>query len=185
MTRKSSGNRRDDRGRQAVRIGTRTENRVFMFNRDWSPAEVDRARIQLKEVFDSFTGWTDTANSIAASITKRINPVPVPNPEILLPTSQEALIAWRDNLARRMPSVPFAGLTQGKVAILRAKELKVLQASAGRLAVIEDKEPSKAVATSGTLHEALKKYDEYVKTQQPTEGVVSPGRCLCGDLTVR
>lgn len=168
MTRKSNGNRRDDRGRQAVRIGTRTKNRVFMFNRDWSPAEVDRARIQLKEVFDSFLGWTETANAIAASITKRIVPVPVPDPDILLPASQDALIAWRDYLARRMPSVPFAGLTQDQVAIVKSKELKTLQGAADRLAVIDDKEPSKAIATGGTLHEALKKYDEYVKAHQPS-----------------
>lgn len=134
-----------------------------MFNRDWSPAEVDRARIQLKEIFDSFMGWTDTANAIAASITKRANPVPVPSPDIALPTSPDALIAWRDYLARRMPSISFARVNQEQVNIIKAKELKVLQASADRLAVIEAKEPSKAIATGGTLHEALKKYDEYVK----------------------
>ena len=167
MTRKSSGSQRDKRGRQPVRIGTRANNRVFMFNRDWSPAEVDRARLQLKEVFDSFMGWTDTANAIADSIKKGANPVPVPSPDIALPTSPEAMIAWRDYLARRMPSVPFAGLTQEQVNIIKAKELKVLQASADRLAVIEEKEPSKAIATGGTLQEALRKYDEYVKQQQP------------------
>lgn len=166
MTRKSSGSQRDKRGRQPVRIGTRANNRVFMFNRDWSPAEVDRARIQLKEIFDSFMGWTDTANAIAASITKRANPVPVPIPDIALPTSPDALIAWRDYLARRMPSVPFAGLTQDQVNIIKAKEMKVLQSSADRLAIIENKEPSKAIATGGTLHEAMRKYDEYVKQQQ-------------------
>jgi len=67
-----------------------------MFNRDWSPADVDSVRQQLKEVFDSFIGWTETANTIAASLKKRVNPVPVPSPEILLPTSQDALIAWRN-----------------------------------------------------------------------------------------
>lgn len=66
-----------------------------------------------------------------------------------------------------MPSVPFAGLTKDQVNVIKTKELKALQASADRLAVIENKEPSEAIATGGTLQEALRKYDEYVKQQQP------------------
>jgi len=61
-----------------IRIGSRSDNRVFNFGGSWSPHEIDRGTEQIKRVFDYFNGWTEAANQIAASLKDRVNPVPIP-----------------------------------------------------------------------------------------------------------
>lgn len=166
-TRKSSGTYRDKKGRTPVKVGTRKSKRVFTFNKSWSLDEVDRVRNQLKEVYEAFGEWNDLANAIADSLKNRINPVPVPAPDVHEPTA-ESLVHWRMHLARRMPSVPFESLREEQFAILRERELRALQASADKLASIDERPATKAIATKGTLHEAMRKYEEYVQADQPT-----------------
>ncbi len=47
MSGQSKGTCRDKHGRQSVRVGTRADNRVFMFKRTWSAVDVDRVKQQL------------------------------------------------------------------------------------------------------------------------------------------
>lgn len=79
MSRQSKGNCRDKHGRQSVRVGTRANNRVFMFNRSWSSVDVERVKQQLKDVFDFWGQWNDSSNAVADNLRKGISPVPIPN----------------------------------------------------------------------------------------------------------
>ncbi|QDS91820.1 hypothetical protein FF011L_05550 [Roseimaritima multifibrata] len=80
MSRQSKGTYRDIHGRQSARVGTRSDNRVVMFNRSWSSVDVDRVKQQLKEVFDFWGRWNDSSNAVADNLRKGISPVPIPNP---------------------------------------------------------------------------------------------------------
>jgi len=69
-------------GRQQLRIGTRTDNRVFKFNRSWSGTDVDRAKQQLKDVFAACHGWNKFSDLIADNLKKGVSPVPIPSTRI-------------------------------------------------------------------------------------------------------
>lgn len=166
-TRKSSGTYRDKKGRTPVRIGPRGRDKVFMFGKSWSLDEVDKARTQLKEVFEFFREWNAPANDIATSLKNKINPVPVPAPDVYQP-SPESLIRWHQQLASRMPSIPFVPLAFDQLEVLHQRAMKTLQASADKLAAIDNRPIAKVIATKGTLHSALQKYQDYVLQDQPS-----------------
>ena len=63
-------------GRQQLRIGTRTDNRVFKFNTSWSAKDVDRVKQHLQDVYSVCGGWNDLSNSIAESLRKGVTPTP-------------------------------------------------------------------------------------------------------------
>ncbi|GAA4444137.1 hypothetical protein GCM10023156_02090 [Novipirellula rosea] len=142
MSRQSKGNYRDKHGRQSARVGTRSDNRVFMFNRSWSSADVDRVKQQLKDVFDFWGKWNASSNAVADSLRKGVNPVPIPTPvledlpEWLLqdlvqrqkvsitplnefgfsvsrvPLPEIELPYWEATLRRHLPSINWASLGQ-------------------------------------------------------------------------
>ena len=66
-------------GRQQLRIGTRTDNRVFKFNTSWSAKDVDRVKQNLQDVFAVCGGWNDLSKTIAESLRKGVAPVPLPD----------------------------------------------------------------------------------------------------------
>lgn len=61
-----------------VRIGSRSDNRVFNFGGSWSPDEIVRVSDKIRAVFAYFGSWTEAANQIADSLKDRVNPVPIP-----------------------------------------------------------------------------------------------------------
>ena len=188
-------------GRQQLRIGTRTHNRVFKFNRSWSIDDVDRVKRQLQDVFDFWECWNATSNAVADNLKKGVNPVPIPEPilddmpetvlrdvlqrqRIQIPALNEHgfsigrvplpeidLPFWESILRRHLPSINWASLGQSipveLLERLRSEQLETLQQSADVVASIDTRPKSKATAVKGTLQDALKKYDEYVKNDQP------------------
>ena len=192
MTRQSSGTYRDKHGRQSVRIGTREDNRVFMFNASWSARDVDRVKQQLKDVFDFFGCWNVTSNAVADCLRKGVSPVPIPTPvpeelpermKIELHLLQgvpgtlrffpsQMLPRWESELRLGLPTINWASLgesvAQETLEELRTRQMESLQCSADSIASIDNRPPATALPVKGTLHEAIRKYDEYVKADQPT-----------------
>jgi len=155
-----------------IRIGSRSDNRVFNFGGSWSPHEIDRVTEQIKRVFDYFNGWTEAANQIAASLKDRVNPVPIPATLIkqaeLLPSGWIHPLGLEEGLRIAFPSINWAShVDQQRLQQFKQQELIKLQSAADQIARIDNRPTQEAIPTSGTLHEALQKYDEYVKQEQP------------------
>ena len=175
-----------------VRIGSRTDNRVFNFNGDWSPNEIDQISIRLREVFEACGGWNPVSNAIADSLKKKRNPVPIPDVSLAdqlppsekltdKPVSKEWMTIetfnrtpdwWEGKLRKNLPRINWATLGQSGIDPDVLKELRdlrmgSLQQSADVVASIDNKPATVAKPIKGTLHEAMRKYAEYVKADQP------------------
>ena len=155
-----------------VRIGSRSDNRVFNFGGQWSPVEIDRVTAQLKAVFGYFGAWTPAAIEIAESLKDRLPLVPIPNALIkeanALPPGLHPL-ALEQGLRQFLPQINWQGLcVDRQLEEYRTERLKDLQRAADSIAVIDNRPTAQVVPTNGTLHEAMRKYEDYVKIDQPS-----------------
>lgn len=184
-------------GRQQLRIGTRTDNRVFKFNTSWSAKDVDRVKENLQDVYAVCGGWNDLSNSIAESLRKGITPVPLPDIHLAMSVdgksrlfqvgklkfdttadtriallNESNLLWWERQIKTNLPNINWASLSTTTeppvLASIRQREMNSLQRSADSIAAIDNRPATQAIATKGTLHQAMRKYDEYVKADQPT-----------------
>lgn len=158
-----------------IRIGTRTDNRVYNFNDSWSPVEIRRVTEQLKTVFGYFGSWTDAALEIGDSLKGKQNPVQIPESLIrqaeLLPTGWIHPTGLEDGLRIALPTINWVSAIhpeqQRNIEQFKQQELNKLQNAANNISRIENRPPTTAIPTTGTLQEALQKYDDYVKSDQP------------------
>jgi hypothetical protein len=156
-----------------VRIGSRSDNRVFNFGGQWSPDEIERVTAQLKAVFKTFGAWTEAAMEIAESLKERVPLVPMPKSMIreasLLPASLHPL-SLEQGLRHSLPQINWQVLPVDPhtLATYRSEKLKDLQRSADEIAVIDNRPNVEVVPSNGTLHEAMRKYEDYVKIDQPS-----------------
>ena len=155
-----------------VRIGSRSDNRVFNFGGSWSPDEIVRVSDKIRAVFTYFGSWTEAANQIAESLKDRVNPVPIPATLIrqaeLFPSGWVHPLGLEDGLRQVLPSINWAShADQQRLAQFKQQELIKLQSAADQIARVDNRPAQTVIPTGGTLHEALRRYDEYAKGEQP------------------
>ena len=81
-TRNARTPQRNAKGQLPVKVGGRSDYRVFKFARSVSDKEAEGRTPRLKEVYDACGGWNELSNFIADFIRKGIVPVPLPNREL-------------------------------------------------------------------------------------------------------
>jgi hypothetical protein len=173
-TRRAKLPERNAKGQCVVKVGPRSEYRVFKFSRSVSDKEVEQRRDRLKEVFDACGGWNGLSNFIAEHVRKGIVPVPLPDKELcgVLGVQYDGWVHWRAVLVNRLPTIPWASLgestiNRGVLGAIRHLAMGRLNEAAETIAGI-DRTPHKVVTPiPGSLHEALKAYQLHVNLEDP------------------
>ena len=162
-------------GRQQLRIGTRTDNRVFKFNRSWSGTDVDRVKELLQDVFDVCRGWNEFSSELAEHLRKGASPVPIPSTRLAekMPFKIEGgyigLWKW---LNTTLPSINWAslsdsGVNPGILSGIRHIQMVELNKAAQAIGIVDGRQISNVTAVVGTVQNALSDYDSKIKTDYP------------------
>jgi hypothetical protein len=116
-TRRAKLPERNAKGQCVVKVGPRSDYRVFKFSRSVSDKEVEQRRDRLKEVFETCGGWNDLSNFIAEHVRKGIVPVPLPDKELcgVLGVQYDGWVHWRSVLVSRLPTIPWASLGESTI----------------------------------------------------------------------
>ena len=146
---------------------------------------------QLKDVYAVCGGWNGLSNEIAESLRKGVNPVPLPDIKLGFELSRNSplleftnanlkihlatgnILWWESQFRKHLASINWDGLSSSGISDehlmkIRNREMAKLQRAADSVSKIDNRPSAQAKPTKGTLHEALKKYDAYVKADQPT-----------------
>lgn len=174
-TRRAKLPERNAKGQCVVKVGPRSDYRVFKFSRSVSDKEVEQRRDRLKEVFEACGGWNDLSNFIAEHVRKGVVPVPLPDKELcgVLGVQYDGWVHWRSVLVSRLPTIPWASLgestiNRGVLGAIRHLAMGRLNEAVETIAGV-DRTPHKVVAPiPGSLHEALKAYQLEAELEEPT-----------------
>jgi len=174
-TRKSRTPKPDDRNRVRAKIGGRSDYRVFTFSASVSSRDADARIARLREVYEACGGWNDLSNFIAEPVRKGEIPVPLPPSELsrFLGVRFEGWVRWRSDLVSTLPSIPWAALGETSInphvlGAIRHVKMNELNQAAEVIAGIDLRPNQVSLPVSGTLQEALKAYDEYIKSISPS-----------------
>ncbi len=175
-TRKTRTAKRNRKGQLAVKVGGRSDYRVFKFSRSVSDKEADSRKDRLKAVYHACGGWNELSNIIAESVRKGIVPVPIPTDRDLVRylgvKKWDGWVDWRSLLVKRMPSIPWATLgetdiNEGVTGAIRHLAMERLNEAAATVAGIDQTQHSVVAPISGTLREALTAYQSYAIKDDP------------------
>lgn len=174
-TRRMKLPKRNSKGQCVIKVGPRTDYRVFKFARSVSDKEVEQRRDRLKEVFEACGGWNDLSNVIAEHVRKGVVPVPLPDKEFcrFLGVQYDGWVQWRLVLVSHMPTIPWATLgestiNKGILGGIRHLAMGRLNEAAETIASV-DRTSNKVVAPiPGSFQEALKAYQSHAESEDPT-----------------
>lgn len=173
-TRNARTPKRNSKGQRPVKVGGRSDYRVFKFSKHVSEKEADARTIRLKEVYDVCGGWNDLSNFIAESVRNGVVPVPLPNRELSIHLGMEwdGWVRWRKLLVTKLPSIPWATLSEANteapiLAALRSITMDQLNEAAATIASLDQKSLPVVAPIAGSLHEALTAYQSYIVETEP------------------
>lgn len=77
-TRKTRATKRNEKGQLPIKVGGRSDYRVFKFGSSVSDKDAALRTDRLKEVYEACGGWNELSNSIAEHVRNGVVPVPLP-----------------------------------------------------------------------------------------------------------